>query len=80
MDDDDEHLMKAYSCQVRISDRGVLKKLLKETLSNEQIKISYIFVGDNIFSIQEYLTKACSPEQKRNFKHKHVCTIYKNIN
>lgn len=72
-------LFADVGCQGRISDGGVLrnsffwKKLQnnelnlpsEEVLANSQMKVPYVFVDDDAFSLQENLMKAYPVEQKK---------------
>lgn len=75
-------LFADVGCQGRISDGGVIKNSIfwkklqnndlnlpsEAVLGNRQIKVPYVFVGDDAFSLHQHLLKAYPAEQKKGSK------------
>ncbi len=81
-DADYQFLFADVGCQGRISDGGVFNNTLicrklrnneldlprEEALPNREMKVPYVFVGDDAFGLQENLMKAYPVEQKKGSK------------
>ena len=75
-------LFADVGCQGRISDSGVLKNTIfykklqnnelnlpsEEVLGDREMKVPFVFVGDDAFSLQDNLMKAYPVEQKKGSK------------
>ncbi|CAH2003310.1 unnamed protein product [Acanthoscelides obtectus] len=75
-------LFADVGCQGRISDGGVLKNSIfwkklqnnelhlppDDILPNRHVKVPYVFVGDDAFSLSEHLMKGYPVEQKKSSK------------
>ena len=90
-------LFADVGCQGRISDGGVLKNSIfwKKLQNNElhlppediipsrDVKVPYVFVGDDAFSLSEHLMKGYPVEQKKGSKKRifnyRLCRVFKKV-